>query len=260
MAMVGALTMLGWMLIVALLPDSALAHPRLRGLLLLTACLVLIRVLDSAFSNLLYAKERSAFISVYGVVKRYLTLVPTIGVLLALARSAEGVFAATIAAEVVSLLWIGSVVVKDNPIYPARFSHDLFVRMVVYGVPMVGVEVAGAILGPGDRYVIQQLHGVKAVGVYSASYNLCEYIKGSTMAALSTAVAPMYMRVWEREGRVATERFLGRFARSYIAFSFLIAALVTANATDMVMVLASARYIEGTTIVPWVIGGMALDS
>lgn len=260
MAAVGALATLTWMCVVALLPEHALGTPGLRYLLLLTACLVLVRVLDSAFSNLLYAEGRSAFISTYGVVKRYLALVLVIGVLLASARNAEGFFLATIVAEVVALVWIGWVVAEDNPVRPTRFSRELFIRMIAYGVPMVGVEVAGSILALGDRYVIQQLLGAEAVGVYSASYNLCEYIRGSTMAALSTAVAPMYMRVWEQEGRVATEQFLGRFARSYLAVSFLVAALVTTNAADLVTILASERYVEGTTIVPWVIGGMALDS
>ena len=260
MAVVGTLTTLAWMLVVASLPERSLGTPGLRYLLLLTAGLVLVRVLDSAFTNLLYAENRSKFISVYGVVKRYLALALTIAALLTFARNAEGVFAAMIATEVVSLVWIGLVVVEDNPIRPALFSRDLFMRMVAYGVPMVGVELAGSLLAFGDRYVIQQLLGVESVGVYSASYNLCQYIKDSTMVALSLAVTPMYMRVWEQEGRVATEQFLGRFARTYLAFSFLVAALVTANARDLVTILTSARYVEGTTIVPWVIGGMALDS
>lgn len=260
MAVVGALTMLAWMLAVPLLPERSLGTPGLRYLLLLTACLVLVRVLDSAFTNLFYAENRSKFLSVYGVVKRYLALALTIATLLVFARNAEGVFAATIAAEVVSLVWIGWVVIEDNPIRPALFSRDLFMRMVAYGVPMVGVELAGSLLAFGDRYVIEQLLGVESVGVYSASYNLCQYIKDSTMVALSLAVTPMYMRVWEQEGRAATEQFLGRFARSYLAFSFLVAALVTVNAADLVTILASERYVEGTIIVPWVIGGMALDS
>jgi O-antigen/teichoic acid export membrane protein len=257
---VGVLTTLIWAGSVAVLPASWIGADRLKFLLLLTAGLILIRVADSGFTNLLYAEERSTFVSGYGVVKRYLTLVLVVLAMFLLARSVTMVFAATIAAEMIVLAWIAYTVLKSNTIRPDLFSRELFSRIVAFGVPMVGAEMAWSLLAAGDRYVIQHLMGADAVGIYSASYNLCEHIKGSTMDALTTAVAPMYMRIWDREGRGATESFLGRYARTYLALAFLVSAVTTANAESLVTILASAKYVHGTVIVPWVMVGMALES
>ena len=256
----GVLVTLAWTATLALLPANLLGSADLRHLLLLTSCLVLVRVVDSACTNLLYAEERSGILSAYFVIKRYLALGAVIATLFLIAKNTASLFTATIAAEVVALVGIASIAVSSNTMRPRYFSSDLFKRMVAFGLPMVGVEMAWSLLAVGDRYVIQHLMGEESVGIYSASYNLCEYIKLSTMVAMSSAVAPMYMRMWEQEGREATERFLSHFARNYLAFSFLVATVLTANALPLVTIVASPKYIAGTTIVPWVTFGMALES
>lgn len=256
----GTLVTLAWVAILILLPDDLLGSTELRHLLLLTSCLVLVRVVDSACSNLLYAEERSGILSVYFVIKRYLALIAVVAALFLIANNAAQLFTATIAAEILTLGGIAYFAMSNNTMRPRYFSADLFKRMVAFGFPMVGVEMAWSVLAVGDRYVIQHLMGEEPVGIYSASYNLCEYIKLSTMVAMSSAVAPMYMRMWEQQGREATERFLSHYARNYLAFSFLVATLLTANARPLVMIVASPKYVEGTAIVPWVTFGMALES
>lgn len=256
----GTLVTIAWLAILILLPDNVLGSADLRHLLVLTSCLVLVRVVDSACLNLLYAEERSSILSTFAVIKRYLSLVIVVAALFLIAKSAASLFAATIVAEVAALAAVAYVIVSGNTIAPRYFSADVFKRMVAFGFPMVGVEMAWSLLAVGDRYVIQHLMGEEPVGIYSASYNLCEYVKMSTMVAMSSAVAPMYMRIWEQQGREATERFLLQYARNYLAFSFFVAALLTANARPLVTIVASPKYIDGTAIVPWVTFGMALES
>ena len=260
MVAVGLAVTLAWLASVMLLPEQIFSSVKLRELLLLTSCLVLIRVVDSAFTNLLYAEERSAIISGYGVFKRYLSLALVIAALYLVAGNAWQFFTATVVAELLALAVIAYFVISSNTIAPRQFSKDLFGRMAAFGLPMVGVEVAWSLLAVGDRYVIQHLMGEESVGIYSASYNLCEYVKLSTMVAMSTAVAPMYMRIWDQQGREATEHFLEGFSRNYLAFSFFIATVLTANARPLVAIIASPNYLEGTSIVPWVTFGMALES
>lgn len=256
----GALITLAWMALVAEAPVSWLGDPRLRALLLLSAVLVVIRVVDSAFGNLMYAEERSGELASITVGKRYLSLILVIGTLWLLGGGASHFFVATIAAEGIGVAVMGAVALRTLSASPQRFSRPLFGKMVMFGLPMVGVEIAWGLLSLGDRYVIQRLLGAEAVGVYSASYNMCDYVKQATMAAIAMAAVPMYMRIWEQEGRAQTERFLGGYARWHFAASLLIGALVTACAEPLITILASAKYVAGTVVVPWIMLGLAFES
>jgi O-antigen/teichoic acid export membrane protein len=260
MIAVGVATTLLFLAATALLPPAWLGEPRVVALFTVAAALIALRVADSAFTNLLYAQERSASLSLYNVGKRYLTLALVIGALLAWRADAAAVFAATILAEALCLIVVALLVVRHTPVRTSRFSLDLFRRMAAFGIPMIGVEMAWSMLAVGDRYVIQHLMGAAAVGVYAAAYNLCEYVKTATVVALATAVAPIYHRLWAENGRLATEAFLDEYARGYMAFALFVAALVTVNAHPLITLAASSKYSAGTVIVPWVMLGMALES
>lgn len=260
MAVMGAIATLIWACLLVLLPAQWLNSDELKALLLLTVTLVWLRVAESALHNLLYAQERSGIIAVYSVIKRYLSLVLVVGALWTLSADAEHFFLATLVAEAVVLAGLLWVVLRTDPLQPTRFSFPLLRGMLAFGLPMVGVELAWSLLAVGDRYVIQVMLGPEQVGIYSASYNLCDYAKLATMAAVATAVGPMYMRIWEEQGRAATEAFLASYSRGYLAFSMLVATVVSVNAEPLITLLASEKFVAGTAIVPWVMFGVALES
>lgn len=260
MAFLGALATLGWWAFVAWMPADWLNSEALKSLLLLTVGLVWLRIFESGALNLLYAQEKSGLLNVYGVVKRYVTLVLSLGALWWIASDARHFFVGTIVAEGLMLIVLVRLAARMRQVQARAFSAPLLRAMLAFGLPMVGVELAWSVLALGDRYVIQVMLGPSAVGIYAASYNLCDYAKLATMAAVATAVAPTYMRIWSEEGREATERFLARYARGYVAFGMLVATLVAVNAESLVHLLASKKYSDGTAIVPWVMVGMVLES
>ncbi len=260
MTAMGALAAMLWALVVALLPADWLNSSELKALLLLTVVLVWLRVTESALHNLLYAQERSGLISIYAIAKRYLSLVLVIGSLWWLVADAKHFFLATMLAEALVLIWLLRMVSRATAFDPKRFSVPLLRAMLAFGLPMVGVELAWSLLAVGDRYVIQILLGASQVGIYSASYNLCEYAKLASLVAVGSAVGPMYMRIWEEQGREATEAFLSAYSRGYLAFAMLVATVVSVNAEPLITLLASEKYVAGTVIVPWVMFGLALES
>ncbi len=260
MLLIGAVTTVAWVVGLLVVPERWLGQAGMKHLLLISAALVLIRVLDSAFTNLLYAQERSGVLSIYNVSRRYLVLAVVIGSLLVFAAGADVFFMATVAAELLAVLAIALIVIRRQPLAVKDMSGAMLRAMVLFGVPMVGSEMAWLLLAMGDRYVIHHLIGAEAVGVYSASYNLCDYIKLATLTALSAAAVPMVMRLWKQEGRLATEAFVLRYSRLHFAAAFLLAALVTASAAPLITILASAKYVEGAVVVPMLILGATLDS
>ena len=260
MASLGAVATLCWWAAVAWMPAEWLNSEALKSLLLLTVGLVWLRIFESGALNLLYAQEKSGVLNAYSVAKRYFVLALSLGALWSIAADARHYFIGTIVAEALMLLVLLRLAMRMGQVKASSFSAPLLRAMLAFGLPMVGVELAWSVLALGDRYVIQVMLGPSAVGIYAASYNLCDYAKLATMAAVASAVAPTYMRIWSDEGREATERFLARYVRGYMAFGMLVATFVSVNAESLVHLLASKKYADGTAIVPWVMVGMVLES
>jgi O-antigen/teichoic acid export membrane protein len=257
---IGAAVTLVWVLALLASPAAWFAQAGLRWLLLLSAPLVWVRVGESAYTSLLYAQERSGTLTIYNVARRCAVLVVVIGALLLFPPSASVFFLASLAAEALALAAFAWAVARQTPFRPSELSPSLLRAMALFSVPMIGTELAWLLLSMGDRYVILHLLGAEAVGIYSASYNLCDYIKIASITALSTAAVPAYMRVWERQGREATERFIVDYGRLHFAAAFGLGALVSACAAPLITILASSKYVAGAVIVPWLMLGMALES
>jgi O-antigen/teichoic acid export membrane protein len=259
MGAVGLVTALLWAGISQWLPQSLWSDARVAPLMLLTSVLVLLRVLDSALLNQLRAQERSVAMTVYGVIKRYASLALVLAALFFVARGLWGFFGATILAESLALLGLAVWMFRREPLKPRTFSPALFRAMLAFGIPMLGYELASVVMSMGDRYVIQNTIGAAPLGVYAASYNLCDYVRIVVFSSFATAVLPMYPRIWEESGQQATVDFLQGFLRSYVMAAMFAIAVMSAVGSELLAFLASAKYRDGATVVPWVISGMALE-
>ena len=115
---------------------------------------------------------------------------------------------ATIASEALVVAAMAVYVLRPVKIAPRFFSSSLLKTMVFFGLPMLGYEMAGIVLNIGDRYLIQWIRGAEDLGIYSAVYNLCEYVSTIIISSVSSAVLPMYLRIWAEQGKEATSRFI----------------------------------------------------
>jgi O-antigen/teichoic acid export membrane protein len=263
MAVTGLVGTLLWALVSPHLAAVWFEDSRIPGLFLLTAVLVLMRVLESSLSNLLRAEQRTKALMVYRIASRYVNLGFIVVSLLFVARSLYGFYMALIAAEVLLLaalaLYVFVALRRPAPSL-RRFSPALLRRMAAYGIPMmVGYELAGVILNVGDRYVIEALLGSGPLGLYSAAYNMCDYVRNIFILSIGQAVVPIYMRMWAEEGGAATRAFLGQSLRHYVLLTVPVAAGVSAVGSDLLPFLASDRYSGGTVVLPSVIAGMVFS-
>ena len=259
MAGTGLIVTLLWAAASQWIPQSFWNDERLAPLMLFTASLIFIRVLDSSFINQLRAEEQSRAITVYSVIKRYAGLALLLGVLFFVARDLWGFYVATVAGEVLATIALGAWMWKRLQPRMRDFDAPLFRAMLAFGIPMIGYELASIILSMGDRYVIQSMLGAEPLGFYSAAYNLCDYVRAIFLASFSTAVLPMYVRMWEEKGHDETVAFLRRFMHVYVMVSMLVIAGLSAVGGELIALLASEKYRAGAQVVPWVIAGMAFD-
>lgn len=259
MAAVGAAVSLGWLMLSQVIPQSWWSHPGMRGLFALTAVLVLVRVMDSAQMNLLRAQQLSGWYSIYSVVRRYSILAGALGAVFLVSPTLEGFFAGTLLAELLTTGFVAWYLWKRHDMATSQASPRLFKAMALFGIPMVAYEFAGVILGIGDRYVIQSLLGSGPLGTYAAAFNMCEYIQSVVATALSLAVTPIYTRIWEEQGREATEAFVERVLHFYLLVAVAIVTAMWLVGGQLLVLLASSKYAPGAVIIPAVIAAMALD-
>lgn len=259
MGVLGLVVTLGWLVATLLIPASWWNDARVAPLMAFTSVLVLVRVLESALLNQIRAQELSGLLAVFGVVRRYVGLAVIFGVLFWVSRDLWGFYAATVATEILGVLWIGVWLFRRFDVRPALFDRRLFRAMLSFGVPMAGYELGAQVLAMGDRYVIQTLLGAQPLGVYVAAYNMCDYVRILALSSFAAAALPTYSRIWEEQGADATADFLRRFLHVYVAAAALVVAVTAATGGEVLAVLASAKYREGEVVVPWVIAGMSLE-
>ncbi|HZZ92455.1 MAG TPA: oligosaccharide flippase family protein [Usitatibacter sp.] len=249
----------GWILMAWFVPVAWWHDTRVATLLMPLSGLVLVRVADSAISNVLRAQQRSVLLNAYLVVRKYLTLGLVLLLIFTVAPGLDGFYAATYIVEATSVVALSIYLLRRHPSTDGRFSAGTFRDMVVFGAPMIAFEIAGIVLNLGDRYVLQSLLGPEAVGLYSAAYNFSDYVRVVLFTSIAQALTPIYARLYEEHGREPTARFVERSLRMYLMLSAAVLAGMTAVGGDILTLLASDRYSTSRAVIPLVVAALCID-
>jgi len=246
-----------------LVPASWLGDPRLRGLFAIASFLILVQVIESALVNFLRAEQRTTAYMKYQVAKKYLTLGSIVVALLLISRSLSAFYTANVLAETLALGGLMYVLFgmpgRARPT-TAEFSRPLYQELISFGVPMmIGYEMSGIVLAVGDRYVIEGVIGEEPLGLYSAAYNLCQYVQAVVIVSVGQAIMPIYMKMWDEKGVEETSQFISGSLSRYVLFGAPVIAGLAAVGPELLPSLASAKYAGAAAVLPWVIAGMVVD-
>ncbi len=261
--------MLGTSLLVALLlgigaqlvPARWLGNVRMPHLLGIVSVVVVAQVLESALVNFLRAEQKTSTLLIYQVTKKYVGLALILVAVLLVACSLTSFYVATAIIEVLAMVILARSMFRNRP-GPSlsQFSRPLYGELLRFGVPMlIGYELSGIILSVGDRYVIEGFMGEEPLGLYSAAYNLCQYVQAVFIASVSQAIMPLYMQLWDRKGQDETAAFIARSLRTYVVLGGPVIAGLAAVGPELLPALASNKYASSVGILPWVIAGMVVD-
>lgn len=258
-----AVTLL-WFAASWLLPVRWFGDPHMPVLFAATSVLIFFGVLESVFTNFLRAEQRSSHLVSYQVVKRWVGLGLVVGALLFVTADLMSFYAATIVTEVAGFATLIFLALGRNPatsISRSAFSRPLLAEMLRFGIPMMlGYELSGIVLSVGDRYVVQALLGEESLGIYAAAYNLCQYVQTIVISSVAQAIMPIYIRIWDEQGKTATQEFINNAFIWYVLLAAPAVAGMAAVGPDLLLLLASSKYAIGSVIIPWVVAGMAFES
>jgi O-antigen/teichoic acid export membrane protein len=133
-----------------------------------------------------------------------------------------------------------------------RFDREVAVHLLKLSVPMIPSGIFVFFLLHGNRYLLQWLEGLDAVGIYSVGLNLGLAI-GIAIQAFSAAWNPFFMSFLHKQEEA---RPLFRNLISYYVYGFgAMTLLFFAWAKPVVMLLTQASYHEAYKVV-----GMAAGS
>jgi len=265
LGMFGTGAIIGAVVIAAtqLAPTSWIGDSKLPTLLAIAAFIILAQVLESALLNFLRAEQKSATILKYQVAKKYVGLALIVVAIVAISRSLSAFYIASLITELFAVLALAYVLFRHGkrPLpSTANFSRPLYRELLSFGIPMlIGYELSGIILAVGDRYVINGMIGRENLGLYSAAYNLCQYVQAVVVTSVGQAVMPIYMEIWAQKGAQETTAFLNRSLRSYVLLGVPVVAGIAAVGPELLPSLASEKYADAGIILPWVMAGMVLD-
>jgi O-antigen/teichoic acid export membrane protein len=246
-----------------LIPPRWLGDRRLPTLFGIASLVVFIQVAESVIFNFLRADQKTAVLMKYQVGKRYFGLALILFAVFVISRTLMAFYAAMLATETVAVaaLTVAFFRRQSVPRLARRdFSLPLYRELLAFGIPMmIGYEMSGIVLGVGDRYVIHGMIGEQPLGLYSAAYNLCQYVQVVFVASVGQAVTPLYMQIFDQKGPEETAAFVGRSLRNYVLFGAPVIAGLAAVGPALLPTLASERYASAAIIIPWVIAGMVVD-
>ncbi|MEZ2345750.1 lipopolysaccharide biosynthesis protein [Terriglobus sp. RCC_193] len=226
-----------------LFSSSALRKdPQLFHCLLLAPIAVILRTIQSMLLSFLRNEGRSRLHTIVEVMTKVTIMAGLIALAIAGQHRAFLVVIATMAAEaLVIAIQLGDVL-RRSLIHPSAIDWDLIRTSLMFGMPLIAYELSSLVLDSADRIIVQRYMGDHSLGLYSAAYSISGYLQDVLMTPLNLALFPIYMRLWNEEGKEAASRFLSLALSWFAVIALFIVGLSTLCAGDALVFLASNRF------------------
>lgn len=251
---------LGTAAITYILARNGWIDNRLAPLMQIASSMVFLRVAFSAVQNIFRAEERSGLFATYQALSRLTWLSVITAITIFVGLTLKLTIVAMLVSDTIVVTVAVFVALRRRPVSVQDFSPTLLKSMLVYGLPLLGMEAAELIHQTADRYVINGFLGSEAVGIYSASYTLSEYANSLIALPASLAILPMFLRIHSQEGAQATSDFLRRSVMFAAIIFPAVVAGAAAIAPDVLLVLSGEHYAQGAGLVPIIIASLFIGA
>jgi O-antigen/teichoic acid export membrane protein len=167
-------------------------------------------ILSIPFMQVLQFEERALAYVLVSVLSTVTTLGASVLLVVVAGRGVLGWQEGALIGQIVMLLG-GAVLVgpRLSPVFSRKAARDL----LAVGIPMVPSFAATLFVQQASKYFLQRSHGLGAVGVYSAGFNL-GFALAVVVSAFQSAWLAFFMSFRERRAEAAA--VLGRVATYYV--------------------------------------------
>jgi O-antigen/teichoic acid export membrane protein len=227
--------------------------------LLLSSPLVVIRAFTSYGLSVLQAQQRSIAYAVFEGLVTYASMILAVVGAVAILRGLTGYYAGLMAGEALVTVGLAGFVFLRTTSGTRRFTGTLFREAVAFGLPLAIYEMSGVLFYTGDRIVIKNLLDEDQLGYYTVAFNLVQYIHQIFTIPVVLTVQPAVTSLFEKEGPESASAFLKKAARLYIMFALAAVAGLALVREDLLVLLASKRFLPGAALLHILVAGFMLS-
>ncbi|WP_304511754.1 flippase [Desulfobacula sp.] len=222
------------------------------SILIFTACTI------DILTSFLRAEQRTRLYNLIQIIRRYGSLSLGIFLIFFFIKGLYGFYVGQVISGIVLLFFLIYFFRKKIKISSANFSPTIFKDSIKYGFPLVWAELGHLVLSYADRYLIQLYSGSISLGLYTAGYNLSTYATEVIIYPINYAMGPIYMKILVNKGEKETKEFFTKLFRFFLLIIFPVVFGFIAIRKDLLAFLASSKYMEAYTIIPYVVIGQAI--
>ncbi len=117
------------------------------------------------------------------------------------------------------------------------FDMGFLRTAVAFSLPLMVAEISWVVLDSGDRFFIQHYMGPQALGFYAAAYGIAIYLQDIMMAPLHMALFPVCMKLWNTEGKKATQDLLARSLDQFVLVAVAVVCVAMVTSRDVIVLL-----------------------
>ena len=210
---------------------------------MIMAAYLMIRPLNIIVLNILRVAEKTIFYNVLSIISKALSIGLSLLLLIYLVGDFYGYFIGIVAAELIMLLILFYWFTSKHKIIISAASGALALKLMKFGAPLLVSELSFLLLSYVDRYMIMAYLGEGALGIYSVGSNMASYVTEIIMFSMSYAVIPIYVGIYEKEGKEKTEAFLSKCLYYLLIAVLAIFAGYAATVTDLLTILTSEKFV-----------------
>lgn len=126
-----------------------------------------------------------------------------------------------------------------------KIERATLATLVRFSLPLIVVDITVCLLTLSDRFLLNKLGGVEALGIYTVAYSLVERPITLICIAITTATFPFAVQVLHEKGRDAGGRQVGQNAGILLALAIPACAGLALTAPQMAAVMVGAEFRGG---------------
>jgi O-antigen/teichoic acid export membrane protein len=219
---------------------------------------LLVRPINNLISNLLLVTGRTILMNLLGLFSKASTFLLSIVFLIAVVKELYGFFIGGLVSDVIVLSILLYWFLSNYKVEFRKVSKDLTLKLIRFGAPLLLTEFSYLLLQYLDRFFIVSYLGSAELGIYSVGYNVAMYVSEMFVFSISYAITPIYVSLYEREGKEKTEAFINKCLYYLLMILIPMVFGYLAVAGEMIRGLASAKYAEAGVFSPIVLVGTLL--
>jgi len=204
-----------------------------------------INIVANVSLALLRLQERALKYSVISITKLIVTLCTTILLVVYLHHSVLGIYEAILAGEIVGMILIFGDIVRNSAI---KFEWLKLKKMLVYGLPLMLASVSTVLLNTFDRYSLNYLADLDAVGTYTLAFRIANSIKIIVITSIQLSLVPL---MFKKMGDPDHKRFYAKSLKYSVYIVMACVMFLSMFSLEIVKVFASNKsYWEAANLIP----------